>query len=118
MELRAKFKRCIDQACEHFRLNPAEFARQRGLRDFVIDAFESDPSCRKIAARALVELCQSPPNLLDGVVCIAVIDFLDESIGAPQQDETRARRAKDLHQLVADSATHSAYLGWIEAWYS
>ena len=114
----ARFKRCVDQACELLRIHPAEFNHQRGLRDFLIDASEKDLTCEEFAVLALEQLCQRPPRPMDGVVCIAVIDLLDELLGSPQEDPTRQRRAADLKKLIdSPSTTHRTYREWIQAWY-
>jgi hypothetical protein len=55
---------------------------------------------------------------MDGVVCIAVIDFLDELLGRPQEDPTRKRRTADLRELTESaSTTGSTYREWIRTWY-
>jgi len=117
-ELAARFKRCINQACELFRITPSEFDRQRGLRDFLIDVSEKDLTCDEFAVLALEQLCQRPPRPMDGVVCIAVIDFLDELRGKPDQDPSRQRRATDLKQLIESTSTTACnYQEWIRTWY-
>jgi hypothetical protein len=117
-ELGAKFKRCVNQGCELFRVSPPEFNRQRGLRDFLIDASEKDLTCEEFAVFALEQLCQRPPTSMDGVVCIAVIDLLDGLLGKPQEDPTGQRRATDLRELTESaSTTQRTYQDWIRTWY-
>ena len=117
-EYSATFKRCINQACDFFRIKPGEFARQRGLRDFLLDVAGRNLSAEDVAALALEQLCERPPGPMDGVVCVAVMDFLDESLGKPQQDRTRQRRASDLRGLLGSgSTTAESFREWIAAWY-
>jgi hypothetical protein len=116
--LGARFKRCVNQGCGLFRVSPPEFNRQRGLRDFLIDASEKDLTCEEFAVFALEQLCQGPPTPMDAVVCIAVIDFLDQLLGRPQEDPTRQRRAADLRELIESAVpTERSYREWIQAWY-
>jgi len=116
-ELGARFKRCINQACGSH-INPSEFDRQRGLRDFLIDVSEKGLDCGELAVLALQVLCERPPGPMDGVVCVAVIDFLDETRGKPDQDTTKQRRARDLKQLIESASTKAcAYREWIQVWY-
>ena len=117
-ELGAKFKRCIHQACEEFRVKPVEFQHHTGLKDFLIDASEKKLTCVEFAAFALHQLPERPPGPMEGVVCVAVIDFLDEILGKPDQDPTRQRRAEDLKQLIESaSTTAQTYREWIQTWY-
>jgi len=113
-----QFKRCIAEACAELGVAFSDFARQKDLREFLVDMSINDWSCAEIGVRALDQMCDRPPGAPDGVVCVAVIAFLDKTLGKPREDPDRLVRAKDLRKLISDSSTTPrSYYEWITAWY-
>jgi hypothetical protein len=95
-----------------------DFVRSRGANDFFKDAADRKQESRDLAAQFLQDLIIGDKERMDGVVCIAVIGFLDESVGKPPSDPTMERRCKDLATLIGDQAAGlSQYRRWVQSWY-
>ena len=116
--LRTAFKNCVSIACDILRVNFSEFAATRGLSDFELDTFDEGREPHEIAALALHQLCRNDGGRHDGVVCLAVIEFLDGIHGRRKEDPSRTTRARDLKLMVSSRSTESAYRQWATTWYS
>lgn len=110
-------KRSLEQACTALRVRFSEFAAAVGLNDFLLDAFDVPRTAQEIAVRALEQLCAGDKRLHDHVVCLAVVSFLDETLGPPREDPDRFVRLKDLASLLASPCTRAQFERWIETWY-
>src|SRR5580704_9960317 len=93
------FKIAISSACHPFGASHSHLRKARGIDAFELQTdFNSSP--KTIAASALMALCARDGSYLDGIICVAVIDFLDETIGPPHEDEDRTMRMTALRDIV------------------
>jgi hypothetical protein len=114
------FKQCLEVAASSCRVTISQLQRERGVNDFLIEiSGEEDLTPQDIAVRALTSLCVGT-GILDGVIAIAVVGYLDETIGRPSEDSAAiGQRVKDLCEIVSsNSHTESVCLRWYEAWYT
>lgn len=111
------FKRALEGAASCLGVKYGEFRRVREVDLFLIDLQLNGWSHHEVGAKALACLCRNDKSPMDGVVCIAVIEFLDVAIGKPQEDPNQDRRRKDLLELVAERGGYRAYLRWAASWY-
>jgi hypothetical protein len=115
-----KFKQRLEVAASSCNVSMSQLQRERGVNDFLIDIDgEENLTPQDIAIKALTRLCVGA-GVLDGVVAIAVVGYLDETIGCPSEDIVAGgQRVKDLCQIVKDgSLAKSTCLQWYEAWYT
>jgi hypothetical protein len=110
-------KRCMEQTCSAVHVRFGGFATAVGLNDFLLDTFDVPRTPKEIAVRALDQLCEGDKRQNDRVVCLAVISFLDETLGRPKEDTDRSLRLKDLAQLVSGSTPPGEFERWVETWY-
>jgi len=109
-------KRIAAQAASQCRVSFTQFRRDWGLEDFFIDHFDEDRSPHETAAQALLELTQGDLLKRDQIVCLTVVEFLEETAGAI--DETAKKRSLgDLKQILRAPRTYEAFLQWARAWY-
>jgi len=94
-----------------------EFARNRNIRDFLIDADERADPPFDLAAHALESLTVGDKRRMDFATCVAVVAFLDEWVGAPHEDREDRQRLKDLARLVAQASPFAQYKLWATTWY-
>jgi len=111
------FKRCVSNACSVTHVQFGKFASERGLNDFEIDTFSVDRHPNEIATLAIDQLCIKDKGPMDRVVCLAVVDFLDKTIGVPREDDDRYLRLRALADILVNPGTYEAYLQWAESWY-
>lgn len=83
----------------------------------MIDHLAHAETVEEMAVAALLELCAHDNNRLDFVVCIAIVSFLDETLGIPRQDADNHQRISDLAKILKSQPTDAAYRGWINSWY-
>lgn len=114
---RVKLKRCIEEACLQFRVRFGDFASTTGLSDFLLDVAQTDHSVKEVAIRALNDLCDNDTRDYNAVICVAIIRWLDEMVGAPKEDPHAERRMSDLFALVCQQCTARAYADWVDSWY-
>jgi hypothetical protein len=112
------FKRVAAQTASNLRVNFGTFLRQWGLKDFLIDEEERSDVPQEIAARALSGLCTGDLLTRDRLVFLTVVEFLDETIGAPQQDPEGVQRLRSLAHILRSVGTYEAFLQWARSWYS
>jgi len=115
-----KFKKCLEVTASSCRVTLAKLQRERNVGDFLNDIAGSEELIpQELAIRALTTLCVEGV-WLDGVVAIAVIAYLDETVGHPVEDRaTKEQKAKDLGQIVRSSnRTEKAYRQWLNSWYA
>ena len=114
---RVRLKRCIEEACTRLRVRFGDFASTTGLNDFLLDIALSDPPVKDVAVRALTDLCDKDAPDYDAVVCVAIIQWLDEVIGAPKEDPRAERRMRDLFAAVRQPCSAPEYANWVDSWY-
>lgn len=114
---RKALKRCFAQTCAVLRANFAAFAESVGLDGFLADTIGDQHDDSAIAASALDELCEGDLGLNDRIVLLAVVQFLDEQLGAPPGDADRSVRLKDLKNMIESQAGIHQLESWIAAWY-
>ena len=95
-------------------VNYGEFARSRGIKDFLLDAQASETDPYDLAALALEHLIAGDAGQMDFAVCMAAIGFLDERYGVPREDEHHQRH-KDLATLAKEPSNRSQYKLWRKA---
>ena len=115
-DLISKFIQCLEVAAHFCRQNYREFYALRGVRDFRIGGVDETAGPEVIAARALEDLCLGNKNRMDGVVCTAIVDFLDLTLG-PLDEPTRKLRIKDLWDISSGRGREAACLRWAQGWY-
>jgi len=115
-DYRQAFKRSIELAAYQFQLRYGEFRASHGIDDFLIDMSTHNWSPQDTAAEALHTLYNRDKSDMDSAVCVAVVYFLDKTIGAPSQDP-KMQRLKDLKQILTDPGHLQAYLQWVNTWY-
>lgn len=116
---RNTLKGCLQTAAFELRVNYNQFVNARGLGDFLIDVSANDWPPFEIASRALDCLCSNRgTDFMDHTVLVAVVYFLDETLGKPVEDPDLKRRLTDLVQVVKNPGTLSAYRNWVASWYA
>ena len=110
-------KCCLATTAHELKINFGEFRSACGIDDFLIDVSGSDWSPTEVAARSLDTLCICAKGRMDFAVCVAIVKFLDETMGAPKQDPTMERRLKDLTNILAEPGTLEKYRRWATTWY-
>jgi hypothetical protein len=114
----ATFKRVAAQTASSLRISFGTFRREWGLRDFLIDEEERSDVPQEIAARALSALCTGDLGTRDRLVFLTVVEFLDETIGAPHEDPEGIQRLRSLAEILRSVGTYEAVLHWARSWYS
>lgn len=112
------FKRIAAQTASSLGVGFGTFLREWGLRDFLIDEDERSDVPQEIAARALSALCTGDLGTRDRLVFLTVVEFLDETIGAPQEDPEGVQRLRSLADILRSVAPYEAFLQWARSWYS
>jgi hypothetical protein len=92
------------------------FVRSRGINDFLREVSEKHQSSRDLAATALEQLSVGDTPE-DGVLCVGIIRFLDETVDDPSTDPTLERRCRDLKNLMDSRASCAQYREWVQSWY-
>ncbi len=117
-DYRQAFKRHIEFVAFQLKISYGEFRASRGIDDFLIEMSMHDWTPQEAAAKALDVLCKRDKGSMDRAVCVAVVYFLDETVGAPRQDPTMRQRLKDLEQVLTGPGHPQAGLQWVNTWYS
>lgn len=112
------FKRIAAQTASSMRVRFGTFLREWGLKDFLIDEEERSGVPQEIAARALSALCTGDLDTRDQLVFLTVVEFLDETIGAPHEDPEGVQRLRGLADVLRSVGTYEGFLTWARSWYS
>jgi hypothetical protein len=108
----------LEVAAVACRISYGEFARSRGIRDFLLDAEGLPDDPRDLVAAALESLTVGDKgNKMDFATCVAAVGCLDECIGAPTEDRDGTQRLTDLARLVAERGNAAQYRLWATTWY-
>ena len=86
------FKNIASQAVRKCGVEFGVFLRDWGLRDFLIEAFDRGDSPQEIGARALDQLCVKEDPSRNMPVCLAVAEFLNETVGDPGDPDMQRLR--------------------------
>ena len=111
------FREWPESTAAHRRVQYGDFVRSRGVNDFLMDSAGKQEDPRDLAARALRDLTVGDKGSMDGVVCGAVVGFLEDAVGVPPTDRNGERRLKDLRDLISNSTPLREYRSWVETWY-
>ena len=114
----ATFKRVAAQAASSLGISFGTFLREWGLKDFLIDEEERSDAPEEVAARALSALCTGDLGTRDRLVFLTVVEFLDETVRAPDEDPEGIQRLRGLAEVLRSVGTYEAFLQWARSWYS
>jgi hypothetical protein len=107
----------LEVAAVACRISYGEFARARGIRDFLLDAEGLPDDPRDLVAAALESLTVGDKGKMDFAACVAAVGCLNDCIGAPSEDRDGTQRLADLARLVAEHANAAQYRLWATSWY-
>jgi hypothetical protein len=108
-------KTCLAAGAAVFRITPSELAQARDLSTFLLDQSGS-VSPRELAANALLELTIGDLASMDAAVCVAIVDFLDRTLGKPVCDRND-QRLRDLKDPIQKARTKRQFMRWVTSWY-
>lgn len=117
MEQHRVFKTCLSAAASRFRVEFSEFDRCRSIGDFLIDEDVKASTPKELAANALVELCVGDTGQMDRAVCASVVQFLEQELGTPCENQAQMQRIVDLLHMTKKPANREQYLQWANDWY-
>jgi hypothetical protein len=112
-----QFRISISAACQQFRMSHRVFCRRTGLPGFEIETdFEKTPP-KQIVASALEQLCPRDRSDFDKILCMAMVDFLDEMLGPPRDDPEKMTRLRALAEIIIHPGLRHEYLKWADSYY-
>ena len=112
-----QFRISISAACQQFRMSHRVFCRRTGLPGFEIETDFNQTHPKQIVASALEQLCPRDNSDFDKILCLAMVDFLDEMLGTPPEDSEKLMRLKALAEIVKNPGQREQYLKWADSYY-
>ncbi len=112
-----RLKTAIERSADDLRIDYGPFCRRCGVNDFLIDAKErgwGEPF--ELAARSIDVLCEDDIPLYHRLVCLAVVDFLNEACGEPN-DSDGMQRLKGLKSVLESNSRYDQAKIWCKTWY-
>ncbi|MBI1903010.1 MAG: hypothetical protein HYS13_18075 [Planctomycetia bacterium] len=109
-----KLMRAISQNLSLRQIKGRRFEEERDHEAFLRE-IANISDAKELAVATLVMLCESEkPDFIDRAILVAVVDFLDDAIGVPKNDEPK-QRLIDLLKMYPNSAQQ--YRKWADSWY-
>lgn len=112
----AELRNSLQLVAKRSGVKPSEFHDLLDLRSFLIDADEKALDARELAATALAELHGAGNSMVDYVICIGVLEFLDFRFGSSLSDEQRKLRLQDCVDVAA-TGKYAECRKWLDLWF-